>query len=350
VTQAQAFRPINSIEYSNGFYQADDSATRTHEGTGIGLSLVKELLDLMKGTITVESEPGKGTVFTIQLEAEPLQEVPSAMDVRTINSFQPERERTTGIDHELPLLLVVEDNDELRAFVKESLSATWSVLEASNGLDAWAIIERELPEIVVCDVMMPGMNGFELCMKSKNDFRTAHIGFIMLTAKAAHEARIQGLECGADEYLTKPFHLYELELRIRNLLQEQHSLRKHLQEKLLSPIPSPKLPHVNDLFLSKLHAYLEEHISDSKLNLESVADAMAMSKSTMNRKLKVLLNSPVSEYIKKYRLHKATALLAAGLTVSEVSFRVGFETSSYFAQCFKEHFKKTPTEFVKIHL
>ncbi len=331
------------------FYQVDDSATRTHEGTGIGLSLVKELVNLMGGTIHVSSAKDRGTSFTLEITIEQLKEIPSAREVTSINNFQiKDEEAVPGVDHEVPVILVVEDNEELRSFIKESLHANWNVLEASNGLDGWTIIERELPEIVISDVMMPGMSGFELCSKAKKDPRTSHINFIMLTAKAAQESKIEGLESGADDYLTKPFHLYELELRIRNLLLEQHSLRKHLKEKLLPLKPALELPHVSDVFMTRLQAYIESNIDNTQLQVETVAEAMAMSRSTLNRKMKVLLNISIHDYVKKYRLQKAAVLLSSGHSVTDVTFRVGFESPSYFAQCFKEHFRQTPSEFSKV--
>ena len=168
----------------------------------------------------------------------------------------------------------------------------------------------------------------------------------MLTAKAAQESKIEGLESGADEYITKPFHLYELELRVRNLLLEQHSLRKHLQEKLLPQKPMFEVQHVSDPFVTKLHVYLDSNLDNTKLNVDMVADAMAMSKSTLNRKLKAVLNNSINEYLKKYRLQKSVLLLNEGHSVSEVAYRVGFESSSYFTQCFKEQFNQTPSELI----
>ncbi len=328
------------------FYQVDDSVTRAHEGTGIGLSLVKELVNLMGGTVHVSSVKNQGTLFTIETPIEQLKEIPSAREVTSINNLQiASAEAMPGIDHDVPVILVVEDNEELRTFIRESLAGNWHVFEASNGLDGWSIIERELPEIVISDVMMPGMNGFDLCSKSKRDPRTCHIDFIMLTAKTAQEAIIKGLESGADEYLTKPFHLYELELRIKNLLQEQLNMRAHLQDKLLPKKPVIEFPLVNDIFLARLQTYLTSNIDNTKLKVDAVASAMAMSKSTLNRKLKALLNISINDYVKQYRLQKAVIMLSEGQSISEVAYRVGFESTSYFAQCFKEHFKQTPTEF-----
>lgn len=329
------------------FYQVDDSSTRKHEGTGIGLSLVKELVTLMDGTIHVSSVKDQGTLFTIEMPVKVLKKIPPAREVTSVNNFHvPAEDLVPGADHDLPVILVVEDNEELRVFIKESLVANWTVLEASNGLDGWTVIESELPEIVISDVMMPGMSGFELCSKSKKDIRTSHINFIMLTAKAAQESKIEGLESGADEYITKPFHLYELELRIKNLLLEQHNLRKHMQEKWLPDKPVPALPQVTDAFLLRLQTFLEANLDNTTLKVETVAEAMAMSKSTLSRKLKMLLNISISDYIKQYRLQKASVLLLQGHNVSEVAYQVGFESASYFAMCFKEHFNQTPSRFI----
>lgn len=169
----------------------------------------------------------------------------------------------------------------------------------------------------------------------------------MLTARASQEAKIEGLESGADEYLTKPFHLYELELRIQNLLREQLNVRNHLQEKLLSSDLIAASSDVSDIFLNRLQEYLESNLSNSKLKAETVAEAMAMSKSTLNRKLKVLLNISINDYVKQFRLQRAMVLLSAGNNVTEVLYQVGFETATYFTQCFKEYYRKTPSEFIR---
>ena len=247
------------------FYMADDSGTRSHSGTGIGLSLVKELAQLMKGNIEVKSEPGKGTIFVVNLPIERLETIRLEKNYATNDLTAATRKEVEfslpGI-HEGPLLLIVEDNDELRSFIRESLTAHWRTMEASNGETAWDIILKELPEIVISDVMMPQMDGMELCRTSKRDDRTQHISFILLTAKAAHQSKLTGLGAGADEYITKPFHIDELELRIENLLQQQERWRKHLQKELLPEKPLPKLPHVNDLFIQKLYQYLDERLDE----------------------------------------------------------------------------------------
>ena len=331
------------------FYQVDDSSTRHHEGTGIGLALVKELVDLLGGSIEVESQLGEGTIFTLTLPAQRLSDA-AQKNLEVAHPDRDERSNTeTGEESETPVLLVVEDNDELRSFIKEGLSGSGNVFEANNGKAAWELLLSELPDIVISDVMMPQMNGFELCRLSKQDPRTAHISFILLTAKASQTAKIEGLESGADEYLTKPFNMQELELRVRNLLQEQRSLRKHLLSKLFSNSPESAVEHVDDVFIKQLQKSLDEKLDDASLSADTLAKVVSMSKSTLNRKLKSVLNISTKDFIKQYRLKKAIGLLLAGHSVSEVSDKVGFDTASYFGQCFKEQYHLTPTEFIKAH-
>jgi signal transduction histidine kinase/CheY-like chemotaxis protein len=192
------------------FYQVDDSSIRVSGGTGIGLSLVKELAELMKGQVDLESKPGEFTRFTVQV---PLQKV-LTHEGASVTDKMPAGQPTGEMNgDELPLLLIAEDNDELRAFLVESMSKHYRVIETNNGIKAEELILQELPDIIISDVMMPGRDGFDLCRICKTDNRTAHIGFILLTAKAAHDARLKGLGTGADDYITKPFHLEELELR-----------------------------------------------------------------------------------------------------------------------------------------
>ncbi|MGN6401006.1 MAG: ATP-binding protein, partial [Flavisolibacter sp.] len=275
------------------FYMADDSGTRSHSGTGIGLSLARELTQLMNGKIEVKSEYGIGTTFSVTIPVEKIVMTAKSKFITEENDVPVAGNKFELTQKEIndgPLLLIVEDNDELRSFITEGLSERWRVMEAADGKDALEIILKELPDIVVSDVMMPEMDGVELCSISKNDSRTQHISFILLTAKAAHQSKLTGLGAGADEYLTKPFHFDELELRIKNLAGQQERLRKHLQKELLPAEPLPKLPHVNNLFIQELYKYLDERLDDRDMNVETLALAMNMSRRTLNRKLKAILN------------------------------------------------------------
>ncbi|CAD5260893.1 putative Signal transduction histidine kinase [Imperialibacter sp. 89] len=319
------------------FYQVDETSTRVHGGTGIGLSLVNELVSLMGGEVTVESVVGQGSCFTVYM---PVIKMPLHDVEQHDISFTPAES-----GENVPLVLVVEDNDELRAFIVESLSENNVVVSARNGKEGWEILLDRLPDVVISDIMMPEMNGYELCRQSKQDLRTSHIYFILLTAKTAQESKVEGLEAGADGYIAKPFHLYELELRIQNAMIQQRNLISHYQQQLLATeLPTAALS-VGDAFIDKFYRFLDRSLHDTSLKVETVAREMAMSNSTLNRKVKSLLGITTNELIKRYRLQKAAELIRAGESIATVAFNVGFETHSYFSQSFKEVYQVTPTEY-----
>lgn len=328
------------------FYTAADTVQQQKGGTGIGLSLVKELTELMQGDVTVTSTPGKGSCFTVRI---PVQAADSP-----VNSNQAFRgDEITGIQQvsphpeNTPLILVAEDNEELRSFLVRELSQYWRILEASNGEEAWERTRQELPEIVISDHMMPGYNGETLCRMIKGDPRLAHISFIMLTARAAQQHVEAALQAGADAYLTKPFHLAELELRIRNLLVQQQRLRDHFREQLIPEKPPTVIPHLDDIFLQTINHFLEQHLDRTDLDVEQLAAAVSMSRRTLSRKLKTILNIGPNDLIRRFRLQKAAVYLSAGQSISDTAYLVGFETPSYFSQCFKEQYGQTPSEFAK---
>jgi YesN/AraC family two-component response regulator len=246
----------------------------------------------------------------------------------------------------VPVLLVVEDNDELRAFLMESMRSHYHVIEAADGLKAWDMILQELPDIVISDVMMPGQDGFDLCKICKTDNRTAHIGFILLTSKAAPDARVKGLGTGADDYITKPFQLDELELRTANLLQLRQNQRLYLQSQLITPEPQEKLPVITDPFLVQLYKEMDEILDEPELGVDYLCKKMAMSRSTLNRKLKSLLDISTNDLIRQYRLQKAASLLSSGMDITAAVYKVGFSSPSYFSQCFKEQYGITPSDYV----
>lgn len=332
----------NLVKIFDRFYQVDDSSARAYEGTGIGLALVKELVDLMGGKVEVSSD-ATGTSFVVTMPME-----------KVLNSDVEESLAETLFSEEITLeegkelILVVEDNDELRGFLKEQLMEKWNVLEAANGEQAWEIIQRELPDIVVSDVMMPGMNGHELCKKTKTGASTMHINFIMLTAKASQEAVVSGLERGADDYITKPFHPHELDLRIYNALQQQERLRQHLMQELLpahTDDVKSTIPHIEDVFLKDMYEYVENNLNDATLTADRLAAEMAMSKSTLNRKLRALLDTTSVDFIRDIRLKRSVEFIRAGHSIAETAYSVGFESPSYFTKIFKARYQKTPTEF-----
>ncbi|MBC7903795.1 MAG: helix-turn-helix domain-containing protein [Gemmatimonadaceae bacterium] len=326
----------------NRFYQVDDSAIRNYGGTGIGLSLVKELTELMKGNIALESKTGGPTRFVVQI---PVEKVKLTGLAKTSGPAVKEKADIL-FSEDIPLLLVVEDNEELRNFLVESLGTNYRVLEAGDGLKGWEVILQELPDIVVSDVMMPGRDGFDLCKLCKTDERTAHIGFVLLSSKAAHDAKLQGLGTGADDYITKPFHLEELVLRTGNLLQIQRKQRAWMKEQFFKGESVEEVRTVTDPFLVKLYEEMDARLDDPELGIELLCRTFSMSRSTLNRKLKSLLDISANELIRQYRLQKAASLITAGSDISSAAYQTGFSSPSYFSQCFKELYGITPSDYI----
>ncbi|GAB4017235.1 hybrid sensor histidine kinase/response regulator transcription factor [Spirosoma koreense] len=341
------------------FYQADTSRTRAYEGTGIGLALVKELIELLGGSISVDSQLRQGTTFRLVL---PLAAVSTKADAPAVIApakAQPAPNSLPSVapvvptasvesDSQLPLILVVEDNEELREFLANELSASYRIIRATNGETGWQLTRSELPDVVITDIMMPRMDGYELTRLIKNQPDTDHISVILLTAKASHQSRIEGLQEGADEYMAKPFHLDELHLRLRNLLSHKQKLRDYYRLQLAQPDPARPINQVEDAFLHRVYTLLEEHLSDPSLDVDWLAGQVAMSRKTLYRKIHSLVQLAPNELIRQYRLRKAADLLRAGHTASQTAYLVGFKTPSYFTIVFKEFYQKTPTEFAAL--
>ncbi|UHG93149.1 hybrid sensor histidine kinase/response regulator transcription factor [Spirosoma oryzicola] len=356
--------PAESLHHVfDRFYQVDSSHTRAYEGTGIGLALVKELIELMGGTIAVDSQVGVGTTFTILLPVElatteegivsprPSTPIHSVSDllpdlIPGSSGVMPD---TASVDvSSAPLLLLVEDNHDLREFMAAELATAYRVMSAPNGQEGWQLVQAELPDVVISDVMMPLMDGYELTRNIKSHPETDHIAVLLLTAKSSHPSRLEGLQEGADDYLNKPFNLDELRLRLRNLISRQQKLSEQYRQQLAQP-DAPTLPEdTKNPFLDQIYALLEEHLglSDSTLTVDWLAENMAMSRKTLYRKLGSLTDLAPNELIRNYRLRKAVDLLRAGHSASETAYLVGFKTPSHFTTVFKEYYKKTPSDFL----
>ncbi|CAN5469658.1 hypothetical protein BH09BAC4_BH09BAC4_17020 [soil metagenome] len=350
------------------FYQADTSETRVYEGTGIGLALVKELTDVVGGTIAVQSQLGSGTTFLLTLPVHP----PSTnVNVRALNLpgrittvSQPGAPKTAySTTHPLsdekpvPRILIVEDNDELRDFLTGELSPSYHIMKAADGQAGWELTQTELPDIVITDVMMPRMNGYELTRRIKSHPDTDHIAVVMLTAKAAQPSRIEGLQQGADEYLSKPFSIDELQLRLHNLITRQQKLGDHYRHQFALPSanlpvsqPAPVPALSTDPFLVRIYGLLDLHLDDSSISVDWLADQLAMNRKTLYRKVQSLIQLAPADLIRQYRLRKAAELLKAGHNVAETADLVGFNTPSHFTLVFRETYQQTPTEFIASRL
>jgi signal transduction histidine kinase/CheY-like chemotaxis protein/AraC-like DNA-binding protein len=345
--------PENLAFIFNRFYQIDLSANQSQPGSGIGLSLVKELTELMEGQVMVVSSMGSGTTFTVQIPLLPVEgevlnpedPVVAASDVdQAISCLAP---GTEIVAPDAALLLLVEDNAELKAFMARELSKSYRVLTAGNGREGLEISLREIPDVVISDVMMPEVDGYSLCKILKSNPQTNHIAVVLLTARTSYERQMEGLSYGADDYLTKPFHLAELQLRLQNLLGRQQKLREFYQQQFARPETSLVKQAIQDVFLHKLYGIIEQNMDNSQFGAEMLAGQVAMSLRTLNRKLSMLTGIGPAKFIRSYRLKKAAQLLLAGQSVAETAYQVGFESPSYFATAFKEVYQQSPSDFVE---
>jgi len=340
------------------FYQGEASATRTYEGTGIGLALVKELTELFGGTITVESNNESGTIFNVELLFEKVaHEAEIEMkSTEYISPMQIAESQPINIDHQisaenphgiLPTVLIVEDNPDLRHFITQNLQDLYNVLEAENGLQGYDMATEIIPDLIISDVMMPVMDGISLSERVKSDERTSHIPFILLTARADSKSKISGLETGVDAYLTKPFEMKELKVRIHHLMKGREKLREKFSRSLSLEPSEIAVTSTDEKFLNKALIVLEENLMNTEFDVKLFSKEIGMSRTNLHRKLKALTNYSATEFIRVYRLKRAKYLLEqkAG-NISEVAYSVGFNSIGYFTKCFKNQYGKTPSEFI----
>ena len=343
------------------FYQIDGKQNRNYEGTGIGLALVKELMDVLKGNITVNSEKNVGTTFKLNLPIDydtwKENTAPPAPRRGATNS-SPTGEFTKGELAKTPplwaggllpdnanILLVVDDNADIRAYVRSIFEDSYQIIEAINGKDGIQKAQETVPNLIISDLMMPEMDGFAFCKYLKTNETTSHIPIVMLTAKANVESRIEGLELGADDYLIKPFNTQEIRVRVKNLLEKQENLRHYFTKNNLEiTTESAEINPLEVAFFKKAKAVLEDHLSDSTYDVEQFGQDMNMSGSQLRRKLKALTDQTTVEFIRNFRLERASQLLV-NKNVSEVAFGVGFESLSYFTKSFQEKFGVSPSEY-----
>lgn len=338
------------------FYQVDDSITRKNEGTGIGLALTYELVTLMGGNIRVSSEIGKGTVFTVSLpmaRGVALDYQSSTREMRTYQEDFTEHislSENEASDTEKDIVLVVEDNPDLRAFICDSLRPVYNVIEAENGQTGIEKAIEYIPDLVISDIMMPVKNGFEVCESIKENILTAHIPVILLTAKSAMDSKIKGLKTGADDYLTKPFHTEELLVRMHNLIESRKQLRQKysLEWKSDNGVSQENASFISEqdkAFISKMYEIIEEHLDFDTLSTDDMAKRMFISRVQLHRKIKALTDQSTSEFVRNYRLDRAKDMLRKREgNVTEIAGRTGFSSQKYFSARFKERFGVSPSE------
>jgi len=336
------------------FYQVDDSTTRASEGSGVGLALAKELAEFHRGKLSVSSNEGIGSVFTVIIpvtqeafagiavkEPLPVKDMPDAsgelaLPVLAIHG-----------DESKPVVLIAEDNLDMQKFVGELLQDRYRIIPVLNGLDAYDRALAVVPDLVISDWMMPGMDGRMLCEKLKTTEATSHIPVLMLTARADQPSKLEGLETGADDYLIKPFDTAELVVRIHNLIEQRKMLRQRFSRELILQPKQIALPSRDADFLLRLHALVEEKHGDADFSVEDLCQEIGMSRMQLHRKVKALTDQSPGEFLRVFRLERAKQLLTdTGWQVSEVCLKVGYNNLSNFSKIFREYTGVTPSEFL----
>ena len=352
IDTGSGIRPANLPHLFDRFYTEDRSM-----GTGIGLHLVKEYIHMHGGEIHVESEPGQRTTFTVCLRKGKAHFEDSDLMETSVSHQAYEASRLDDSETKEILsktypytILITEDDDEVRCFLERELSLHFKIRTAANGKDALRVLEEEEISLVVSDVMMPEMNGFELCRTIKSQLPFSHIPVILLTALTDERQRIFGITGGADDYIQKPFHTDYVKIKIIHLLQERQKLRERLLEKLrdnkLLLSEPEKVESIDDTFLRKFAEQIEAVYADPEYNVEKLSETLGLSRGHLHRKIKELTGTAPVEFLRTYRLNKATQLLRQNAyTVSEVAYRTGFSSPAYFSKCFKAVYGVTPTEY-----
>lgn len=350
------------------FFQAKGAAS----GTGIGLALVKSFVELHHGEARVESELGKGSDFIVVIPREQegdSQVIHNDVDIvdnsvnasastgknvvdESVLQYIDDGDRSRGKVQRLvsentnrPTVLVIDDNTDIRQYERTLLQDEYVVLEAADGKEGLAVALKEVPDLVICDVMMPVMDGLELTEQLKTNTATSHIPVIMLTAKNLEEHRAEGYEHGADSYITKPFHSKVLLARIENLLRQRQLLKNLYQgtKEAEKEISEAHLEDRDKQFLKQLQAIIQKNISDSEFGVEDMGQQIGLSRVQLYRKVKAMTGSSVVDLLRKARLAKARRLLETrSMSVSEVAYEVGFSAPSYFTKCFKEEYGMLP--------
>ncbi len=345
------------------FYQTLDAELRPHEGSGIGLALTKELVGLHHGDIEVGSKPNKGTTFTIYLplgcqhfnaedfgaESRQAEEPVQTGIIDELEIICADTETKPAITfpfHKRPVVLIVEDNADMRSYLHELLETQYDIIEAQDGLTGLEAATKTIPDLILSDVRMPGMDGFELCQKVKTDERISHIPIILLTFRATVQDKVDGLETGADDYITKPFEAIELKVRIKNLLIQRTKLKERFSHEAIFPIKEMAPTSTDEKFLTRAMTIIEKEISNPAFDVANFAQAMAISRAHLYTKLHALTDQSVKQFIRTIRLKYAAQLLQKHTgNISEIAYQVGFGNPAYFSECFRKQFGQPPSKF-----
>ncbi len=332
------------------FFQSSEKDTDS--GAGIGLALVQDLVKLHRGKIFVTSKLEKGTKFTIRIPYNDAKE--NSNEEVSIEPENQNEEKSYGTDQSNPadtlhskIMLIVEDNSDVRQFIKGHFDSIYSIYEAPDGEEGWELALKLIPDIIISDILMPKLNGYEMCKKIKNDERTSHIPVLLLTAMHSKEHELKGLTTGADDYITKPFDISMLQAKVENILSIRESLKERYSGKVVLEPTNVVLSSPDERFLKKAIDVVEENISDGNLDIEGFSKKVGVSRMQLYRKLHALTNMTVKEFIRHIRLKRAAQLLVQQkMNVSEIAYEVGFNDLSHFRKCFKQEYGISATEYI----
>ncbi|MDJ0646504.1 MAG: ATP-binding protein, partial [Flavobacteriaceae bacterium] len=336
------------------FYRVEGSEAK---GSGIGLALTKELVDLHNGQISVHSDQGRGTTFKVRLpitlaglpgssiihskDKDETKVVPKPLD----DGVTQNSSSRAPVNSDDAVVLLVEDNKDLQEFISEILQTHYQVLTASDGLQGERMAFEHIPDLVISDVMMPKKDGYELCNSLKHNIKTSHIPIIMLTAKAGQSNKMEGLTQGADAYLTKPFDADELLLRTKNLIEARKKIWEHFKSMDLAFVDDLNLRSAEDTFLQKVMKTIKDNLDNELLSVEDIAATVGFSRAQLHRKLKALTNKSAGQLVSEVRLNEAKRMLENKIgSVSEIAYSVGYSNMSYFTKSFKEKFGVLPSK------
>ena len=346
-----------SAEHIRSIFERFYKIDMHHAGSGIGLALVKAFVELHGGTISVESDEKQGTVFTVDLpvqacayETSSLEDSPasSVSETSLLNDALPieEEELEKNYDSSKPSVLIIDDNADIRSYVHGLLHFDYTVIEAADGSEGIRKAMKYVPDLIISDVMMPGIDGIECCRRLKSELQTCHIPVILLTACSLDEQRIQGYDGGADSYISKPFSSQLLLARVRNLIDSHRRLKQFFGDG--QTLAKEDVCDMDKDFVEKFKALIDAKMGDSGLNVEDLGKDMGLSRVQLYRKIKSLTNYSPNELLRIARLKKAASLLASSdMTVAEIGYEVGFSSPSYFTKCYKEQFGESPTDLLK---
>ncbi|GHV15722.1 sensor histidine kinase [Bacteroidia bacterium] len=344
----------------NSIFERFYKVSPTDEGTGIGLALTSALVDIHGGRISVESIEGEGTTFNILLPCSqnvldiPTEEAIVYQEGFTKTQLKNDIEVISEklfieniLEEDKKIILLIDDNQDMRNYMRLILRSEYTVIEAENGDEGIELSIKFIPDIIICDIMMPGKDGFEVCRLLKGNMYTSHIPIILLTACSLEEQKAQGFESGADAYIAKPFNAKLLNIRIHRLIENRQKIKDSFANSLLSNSKKTTLAEIEQSFINIFQEYVEKNITDPDLNIVDIAKHMGLSRSQLYRKIKSLTDYSPNEFVRILRLKYSAQMIISGISISEIAYKSGFSSASYFTKCFKEFYKVSPTEFIK---